>query len=909
MTHSRHSIVGLMLRHIRAQRLQMALVAALISAMSFLAAAAPRALDIMLTNALHHDLAGYDKTSLDLTSRGFGSPSTSLGAGNWGSMDLLLTGERDRLPETARKIAGKPALTVLFPEKLADAYSPKRQVPQTDLVLGIDPLVNKHVRIVEGKAPAKIPAPLIPPFDGEEPPDPNQVPIDIILSRAASKATSWQVGDVRNIGGSPFTLQLVRLSGIYEPVDPKGDFWIHTAAAIKPDISSDGFVSKITATGWIDPTSWVYTQPISGGSRLVAWIPLAPEKLRSGDTRQAAEDLTKFTNKRLNITPDARSQDLSLRYGVSPLETISFSTEMTETLHESERNYISTYALALMLALGPLLAGGCAIFLACGLLKSRQRAAVKLAEARGASDWQLRAALAAQGLIAGLPFALAGGIAAVLVFPAEPGPLGLILPLLVAFAPAVALAASPLRPTVGGANARQMRHVAELCVLGLAAAAVVGLRQRGLSSDRTRVDWLLTAAPLLLSLVGCLIAQRLVKPVASVVRAWRARQRGLVSLVGSARAAGQPTTGLAVALTLVSGLAVAVFSATTLATFGGGISESARAAAAADLRVTSPNLTDGSAAEINKLPGVVDVAAVSFRPATKLVLGPDKSTVTIIAVDAATLHRVQSGISPATVNPPKLRIKPGPGEPMPAVLSRELSQGDITKAKLADRPLDVVATADAPLPFAPGIDRWVLVDRDVLASQDIDGSITSVLLVDAKSGQIANVRKQITAQLKGAKIATATTERSRLEEDPRIPGVRTISIAATGTAALLVALAVAMALLAGADGRARDVAVARALGMRPRGSRWLPVWEVGPLALASAFVGVVVGIATPILTLGATDLTPFTGGIEQPALVFQPRWTAALLVAVLVLAIVGSLASVVAASRRDLVASLRVMED
>ncbi|MEO6605715.1 MAG: ABC transporter permease [Aeromicrobium sp.] len=909
--HSQNTVVGLMLRHVVARRLQMGVVAAIVVTLSFLAAVAPRALETLLTDQLHHDLGKADTASLDLTAKAIGSPSTYVSLENWSSMRELLAAERARLPEDARRVAGTPGVTIELAERTAEIVSPARNAPRTDLVLGVDPVLDQHVRMVEGSAPAPVPETLAAPIDrdGNPHPEVERAPVDFILSRAVAKATGWQVGDIRRLEGglSPST-PLVRLSGIFEPKDPKGDFWSHTTTAVEPAINDAS--SSVSATGWIDPESWPNIRPISGGASVTAWIPLHSNKLRSADARQVADDLAEFTQRGLDMPRDSQGIDFVDVSQLLKPAPMPYSTEMTQALQDESKNNVSTYALALMLALGPLLAGGCAMFLGSGVLRSSQRFAIRVASARGASDNQVRAGLAVQGLLAGIPAAAVGWAAAVLLVPGEPGLLGLVLPALVALTPAVALAAMPLGSGLSVTTSRRVRRVAEICIAAATIAAIVGLRQRGLSGDRDSVDLLLTAAPALLSLVGCLVALRLVGPVANAIRVWRGRGRGLVSLVGSARAAGQATMGLPVALALVSGVAVAVFSSTTLATLQGGVNDGARATAGADLRVTSTSLTADSAEEIAALPGVNDVAAVSSRRGTELLLAQRKTAVTVFAVDSETLQKVQSGFPLAPDIPPALKEKPAPTEPIPLVLSSELRRrlGPSDTAKLATVPARVVGVADANLAFAE-TDQWVLVDRKALDARDIGVTDNLTLLIDAEDDKTADVRKQIAAKIDGATISTPATERTALEKDPRLPGLRTISIAATSTAVLLILVAIALALVGGAEGRARDVAVAHALGLSSVGSRWLPVWEVGPLALVSAAVGLVVGIVTPVITLAATNLAPFTGGITQPGVVFRPMWTVVLLVGVLALAVVASLASVLVASRRDLAASLRMMED
>ncbi len=912
MSRSRHGFAGLLLRHIRARKLQMVLVAALVAGLSFLASAGPRALDILLTDATRHDLAELVPASRDLVAAQPGSPSPMLGADDWAGLDETLTKARDGLPPSVRKLAGKPQFTVAFPDRRAQVVTPQRPAPSSTVILAIDPRLRDHIRLVEGDLPAPVTATLKPvptPGDGA----PALESIDMVLSSSVADAMRWQVGDIRKLVGLSTTDQLVRLSGIYEPLEPDGDFWIHTAAAKRPVIFDDGLSHSVTGTGWIASSQWQHLVEVSQGAHTTAWIPLNADTLRSSESETTARDLAEFTRLGVDMPPDPSPVDLFDEFGVMVLHKLSFNSGTTAALRQAGTDDVSTRAIATMLALGPLLVGGCAIFLAAGLLRSGQRAAVRLTWARGASDAQVRAGLAAQGLLAGLPAAAIGAGVAAVVVPGRPGVLGISLPILVALAPAVALAAMPISsPGAPSARPRGPR-VGELLVLGLAVAAVIALRQRGLSTDRTNVDVLLAATPVLLSLIGCVIALRLVGPLAMLIRTRQVTRRGLVGLVGAARAASATTLGLATALALVSGVAVAVFSATTVATLEGGVADTARAKAGADIRVTSPDLSADSVTDIRAIPGVTDASDVSVRRTARLVAGRTTTNVTLIATDAAQLRRVQADVPGAPPIPDAL-LTAGQDKPLPVVMSDELrhrlSSGDDADAaaELDGVPITVVASATSDLAFTnTGV--WLLADHELLAAHQLDVPITSSILVKVQPGKGAQVRQAITQSIKDTKVSTPSSEHRLLDADPRLPGLRLTSAVATGTAAVLVVLTVVMALLGGAEGRTRDVAVARALGMRQRSANWLPVWEVTPLAIVAAAVGVVVGILTPVVALGAVDLIPYTGGAGQPSLVLQPLLSLGLLAAVLALTVVGALASVTVASRHDLAESLRTMED
>src|SRR5690606_41430035 len=99
-------------------------------------------------------------------------------------------------------------------------------------------------------------------------------------------------------------------------------------------------------------------------------------------------------------------------------------------------------------------------------------------------------------------------------------------------------------------------------------------------------------APRRIALSAVLRAPRVYPlPVLATHRAAK-RGRGIVAMLGSARATRESAAGLAPVLAMVVGLAGVVFSGVLLGTLQGGTADAAAARIGAELRLDSPPLTE-----------------------------------------------------------------------------------------------------------------------------------------------------------------------------------------------------------------------------------------------------------------------------------------------------------------------------
>jgi putative ABC transport system permease protein len=144
------------------------------------------------------------------------------------------------------------------------------------------------------------------------------------------------------------------------------------------------------------------------------------------------------------------------------------------------------------------------------------------------------------------------------------------------------------------------------------------------------------------------------------------------------------------------------------------------------------------------------------------------------------------------------------------------------------------------------------------------------------------------------------------------PAVRALiagtAIAVVAAAALTV-LATLLALTAGAAGRARVFGLLRALGAPVRAEYPLVLWELVPALIVAVPLGVAAGLVLLPLLAGAGDLTVFTGGSTQPAIVLGLGTSAAVVAALLGVVILGVLLAAAVARRSGASRAVRSIDE
>lgn len=800
--------------------------------------------------------------------------------------------------------------------------------------LGLDPFYESHISIVDGRLPQPTAsqeewdAALAAMFEGLNG-DPLRAeyelsqreglpPVEIVLSTASAEKVEWAIGETRVVGselgwGLPLRLTLV---GTFEAVDANEPYWIHVGEVLKPAIgwNPDG-VEYVRPTGFVSPN--VLEQLAHGNTRpfTSVWYPMDVEAITASNAAAVTAQLRGFTS----VAQQVGSGD------VFGLQSLDFQADAIPTLDRAIAEGRSLVALVAMLAAGPLGVAAAVLVLGARMMLERRRGALALLSARGATPAQLRRLLGIEGLVvAVVPTALGatlGFVTASLALSrigAMPGPLEqpalLIVPALLAFAPAVVLAASAgVSRARGRADAPTRRSawspILEWAVTGLAVVATALLVVRGLGDPMAPIDPLVSVAPLLLAFVVC-IATLHVYPL--FLRGLQARLRrgsGFAGFLGAARALRDPATGLAPVLALIVGVSIAVSSGILLSTLETGADRASRANAGGDLQLQSKRFDEGAAEVVADLPGVEAVAPVGEARTIEVLVDSRRKLATVYLVDQDALADVQGadGLVPDGVSL-------GDGTtPMPVLFSQRAMavlepEGELL---IGGEPAEVADVVTDPAPSTSAT-SWLLTDAaygEAIYGREVP--VVSILVRLDDGTDAAAVAAAARDALGDENIRWLTPEsvRAAVDAGPAASGLRVTLIACIALAALLCAIAVVMTLVLGTRARSRILALLQTLGAPPRSGSAIVAWELWPACAAAVVAGALYGAALPVLLLRVVDLTPFTGGAGQPAYAADPLILIAAIGGFLVVALLFTLAALAISRRVRAAAILRTVED
>jgi putative ABC transport system permease protein len=914
-------LVGRLLRRqLWADRGVVALLALVVAAGAFLAAAVTRSVDDVSTRALRGAVVDAGPLDRGISGAVIGAPLAGSPTDPYGD---LTADVRDGPAASLARWALPPQWDLYTPEFWVTGPIP-RPGPGRHFVLRAGSAWPGAVRFVEGRPPRTATAPpetlraaraadagdlsLLP----AAPP----VTVEIALSTSAAELLSLRTGDELVVGllngaGLP-ELRLV-LTGLFEPRDPAAELWQVDPSALRPlpGLSDREGTFRIASAYFADGALPVLSQVIVGQSAtttLTVRVDVDAGRLLPEDVAALATGVRRAT-----------TQTVLFRDG-----GIGFTSGLPEALARYQARRGPVVALAAVLLAGLLGCAGVVLFLAARLLLERRRAALALAVTRGAAPSQGLAVLALEALVVALPAAAAGALLAGALVPGRLRTTGLLLVVAAAVLPVVVVpiagwrqvaprrvarsATTPgrwfgaRRTASGGTSPGVLRHgrrAGEVFLLGVTAAAVAAIVSRGVAAAGTGagagqevtaagtpVDPLVAATPLLVAVSAALLAHRaLAVPLGAAIR-WAAGRPGLVGFLGLARAGRAGALGVSATAALTVALAGATLSSVTQATLDAGAERAAWRAVGADLRLTSGGLGDAQAAALARVPGVEAATPVTLerevpffviRPGGANSLSPD-ALVTVIAVDPAELADVQRDVPHRPALPPGFAAptaKGGDGlDVLPVVVSSDLGRaGDDVRFEIGARQARGKALAALDeFPGAPPDGPWLLVGADPL--RRATGAVLSsqVLLARAPglAGDAAPSRAFLDQVRRAAGAGTVTTPAAWRGGDTGstlVRAVRTgvpVSVAAGG---LLAALAVFLTLLGGGAARRRFLAHLRALGLSGRQAGTLVALEVLPGAVVALAAGLVAGLATAWLVLPAADLRPLTGAVAEPPVV------------------------------------------
>ncbi|WEG09144.1 hypothetical protein PU630_00870 [Microbacterium horticulturae] len=885
--------LGLAVRAVATSPVVSLIVVVLAAVIAFVGAAVPSLLDDARTATVQRELHTLPRAVLDpvATLQGAASPDSTTGADPWALAEDTAAGIHRDLPSPLRRVLGAPGVSVVLDGQTA-VPTPRVPAPSNRVEVALDPDLDQRIRIVKGRMPR--------PTDVSTAAHPV---VDVVLSQEASAALAWPLGQKRVLGFSDLPMT-VRLVGLYEAVDPGDPAWVQRPTGLHPSADQSGGEAVHLATAYAASDMLGAIDVWVGEASTTVWMPLLDDRVTGAQAAELAAQLRGFS---------ASQQQFSVRGAGFYEQGLTFRSSAPTSLEAGAARGDAIAAVATLAAVGPLAVAVVAIAMAGRMLASRRVGTVRAARARGASLRLLAALLGVEGLVLGAVGAAVGAaLAAILV--GWTGVASTVVPVIVAVTPMIAVPAAALnaaartaRRDLGVADrpTRRRRLIVEGAVVAIAAATILVAANRPVGMGLTPV---LLAVPAAVFAIGCVVVLRLIPPVLTGVEALVARGRGVMALVGPARARRGRTLPIATVLAALVCVATALFAGVSIATITSGIAQSARAQAGADLRVSAPAIDADQLAALRALKGVDAAAPVYGGAALPAHSEGTWTTVTILGVDPAELAAVQQDVAGALPLPKTLGASGGPVQAVASDALARMLDGDAIVVRGVE--VEVAAHAESAA-FAPA-GLWLVVGRaDAARILGPAPNVDTVLLDVADGAEAQRVAASATRLLgKGAEAVVPSEIAAQIAADPAMQAVQASLVAALAIVTLLLVLAVAMTLLRGAPARGRMLGLLAAMGY-PRG-RELPLvaWEVAPPLLLALPVGVAAGFTLPPLLLPAVDLARFVGGGAQ-APIAAPSWLVWLTVGgyLLIAAVAVVVAAAVAARMTAMIALRRIDEE
>lgn len=753
-------------------------------------------------------------------------------------------------------------------------------------------------------------------------------PFEFSLAKDAAEAMRLRVGD--ELDGP---LGVMRLSGVFDLVDPADEYWQHvtgvpTAAITYPTNDTPLY----TATAVVNPLS-VGTLLMAGQFELYTrfWWSVDPAAVTSENAAGMSAAVHRFTQ---TLFPLAVPDGFASR-------SVTVASALADAIDTSRGRMGATLAVLALCLAGPIGAVLAVFALAARAVALRRAAATALVIARGARARDVRVLAGVEGVVIGLPIALIAAVLGSALIPrAGPGDaggslggidiagidiggvdvVGTLLAVLIGLLPAAFFALTAVdgrgllltRHDVSPLARGRVRLAFEIGVIVLAGLATVLLVRRGTASGAA-FDPLLTLAPLLLALAMSVLALRVLPLLLQAAGRIARRGRGLVAFVGTARATREPALGVAAVLALVMGIAVALFASAALTTVDRTAQSAAHAAVGADIRASGALFTPVAIDAVSAVPGVASVASIATASSLRLAAAAGGSasgkSVTVLVADVATL-RAQHPELPDTLG------QKSDGR-IPLVVSSDLAASDSLFAGSAlGAPArlgidDAVVAGVAEPATDLGADRdWVLVDKAFAADVGLRRFGPSTLLIQADAGvDIARVAEGVRAALPGVRVDDAAAARVATEAAPSSLALRMVLGASALTGILLAALALFVASVSAAPARARTVGTLRTMGMSLRPTLGLVAWEIVPATVIAALTGTVLGLALPWLILVGADLGPFTGGASPAAPLYDTAQLCVVVGCFLAAAAVATALAVIVARRASPATTVKMGEE
>jgi putative ABC transport system permease protein len=647
------------------------------------------------------------------------------------------------------------------------------------------------------------------------------------------------VGDIVNYFGAS-----VVVSGIYSANDPDAAYWVHAAELRTPTVTNaPSSPTKVRGAAFIDPASAAGLPTPLERSELRAWYPVLTTTISYADVPDIDDQLRRMS-----------SLGLYLPTG----EALVFGSGLPAAFDRVTATLATTAALLAIVGSAPLGALLAVLALGARSVTDRRRAAIVLATSRGASVLQVRATMLLEGVLISVPIAVISLVLVAALVPVTVALDSFVLPALIVSAVPLLFVTASVRSKDDrddvGIRHRRGRWILEAVIIGVAALAVFLLVRRGLVvTESGGIDPLLAAAPLLLTLVVCVIVLRVFPlPLLALQRAAQ-RGRSPVALVGATGAIRASSAVYPSVFAMVVAVSATVFSLVLVSTLSAGLSTAARSQTSSDIRVSAVTLDDLE--PVRSVAGVRAVAGLYTAHGIRLAIGADTPGVTVVFADLAALHDVRPDL---------------PDLPAGQILvSPDIAERGQSTTSLNGFPVTIAGTA--PAASLPDTTRsWVLADiADAVSISGDEPHVDTLLVATDPSADIATTAvavKQVVidAQVPKNRDRVVVLDTSTLVTDaaarPTVAGVTFGLAAAGGLSLLLCVLAVALEALGAANRRARTRGILGLLGMSARQLRGVLVWEFAPVGVAAVLAGTGFGIVLAALVTNLVDLRSLAGG-------------------------------------------------
>ncbi|WP_460806441.1 ABC transporter permease family protein [Micromonospora zhanjiangensis] len=839
-------------RRIRAFAGQFALLGLLALVAALLLSAAPRLAFGSADRGLRGQIAAQPPAVRDLS---YEETPTQVPGFPWVVRPQHLDGLLDAMPSAVRDVIGDGWYAAQTGTGRATGAG-RPANPPLDLVLRASTETREAVTMVDGRWPSDQGAP-----DGS---------IEVAVAADVATSAGVRTGMLMNVkpNGSSLPSRRVTIVGTFRAVDPGNGVWDSLPSVLRITPGSPQSESSVA-------TAVALTNQAGLDSLAEAHWPVSFSwRYRIAADRLTADNATPVLDALRQVQQQAHRE-------------VQFNQGLATPLAVFLDRYHAALTVLSVVSTGVLATLGGLVILAAGLAVRRRAAEFALIRARGGAvvDVGWRALLesllvippaAAVGWLAGLTVPGRGADTGWLVVAAA-----LLITLALPVTAVVVRSSVAARADLTGRFRSARRLTVEVALLAVAVLGTVLLRRRGLPPGGG-IDPLLAAVPVLLAAGAAILVLRGYPLPLRLAGRLAGRSRGVVGFLGLARAGRSAVTGPLIVV--VMAVATAGFCAVVASGVTDSRDRAADLAVPADLLLIGDHFAADTADELAGQPGVRAVAPLLAVPATELVRSSTEMRNTmstyLLLVDAPALTRVAELSGTRIDLPDPLRTATPGVDPVPALVSpavaADLAGGGVVTAqggRYAFRTDRVVSS----FPTVPaGTDRFVVLPWQALRAAPATPLTPTGFLLSASGADPVALREtgergQTRWFTEGLVTALPTTRppvltsRATAHADLDSGGANGVLlfgiVLGVAGGAVLGLLAIAFAVLAGAQTRGRVLSRLRTMGLSRPQWRGLLLVELAPLIGVAMLTGAVTGVLSPLLLTPVLGLDTFTAGV------------------------------------------------